>query len=508
MGLSAASHLWACIAGHFQRRSATMAPPHRRSTGYLDPAAFAGAVVEMVRRGREPRARLYVFSLRDFRRAVGGKWERLGGLVETAVDGIVGRHIDINKAAFTRLDGEISCLTLPRTSRGEARACVAAIARDLSLQLVGDAVIGGRRPQVVAANLPLRSAVTPAGALDRQAIEDAVNRAGATLAADEANAAVAASAAVGTSLAAPHRATLAALLAKDDDAALPPPVFAIGGGAKPRTDPGTVPDWLDEQLSERAAAALTKESRMAPETNLTLVWTPVWVTNRRGLGAFQARIIRADPTMAAPLEGVHAYSGAAPIEALTLDRFVATQAARELLGLFLAEDQQRMGLTVPIHWMSLAPRWRDCVRMPFEDCPATARRRLLKIEVFGLNPAIPASILKSLMDPLELLGCDVLARVPLAAPEMVRSLPSVKAIGIDLAELGDDDRVGDDELFARLLDFRDAARRANTACYVWSVRRRILISRIVEAGFSLVNGPGLMCDLGRPALHDGTLKAA
>jgi len=193
---------------------------------------------------------------------------------------------------------------------------------------------------------------------------------------------------------------------------------------------------------------------------------------------------------------------------LTLDRFVATQAAKELHNLHLSADKRRMGLTVPIHWMSLAPRWRDCVRMPFEECPAKAKRKLLKIEVFGLTPAIPASILKSLMDPLELLGCDVLARVPLSAPEMVNSLPSVRAIGVDLAELGDDDRVGDDELLARLLKFHDAARQANTACYVWGVRRRIMISRLVEGGFSLINGPGLMCDLGRPALLELADKAA
>jgi len=239
-----------------------------------------------------------------------------------------------------------------------------------------------------------------------------------------------------------------------------------------------------------------------------LVWTPIWVTNRMAVGAFQARVVRVDREGAPPLEGVHAYAGAAPIEALALDRFVATQAARELKELYFS--QQRVGLTVPIHWMSLAPRWRDCIRMPFEDCPPAARRRLLKIEIFGLSPAMPRSILHDLVDPLEKLGCDILARLPLAAAEMALTLRSVRAIGVDLAELDDDDRAGDDELFARLEHFRDTARQARVACYVWGVRRRPLIARLVHAGFSLVNGPGVMADVSHPQAQaaDGARRAA
>ena len=504
------------IASRFGRGSEG-APTGRLDTGYVDPNAFASVVVELVRRDKDKSARLHVFSIGDFRRASGPKWERLGGLVEKAVDGIICRNIDLDKDTFTRLDGEISCLALPRTSRREIRTCVAAIARDLALQLVGDAVIGGRRPQVVAANMPLRSAVTAAGRLDHQAIKDAVNRAGAFLASESAAVAAAEQAALGATLAAPHRDTLASLLAKDDTETReklagagdrqPPalPVFAIsgmGGGSQP-TD---TPDWLDEQLEERAAAALAKPRHMAPETSLTLVWSPIWVSNRQGLGAFQARVIRTDGDGAPPLEGVHAYADAAPIEALTLDRFVATHSARELASMFCGK--QRLGLIVPLHWMSLAPRWRDCIRMPFEACSPLVRRKLLKIEVFGLTPALPASILNTLMDPLEMLGCDILARLPLGAAEMVGSLRSVRAIGVDLAELGDEERVGDDELFAKLLEFRDAARQAKTACYVWNVRRSGFVARAIEAGFSLVNGPGVMCDLGHPVLPHVKRKAA
>ena len=493
--LSSVSGLLASIAGHF-RWGWGAAPVQPPSTGFLEPGPFASALIGMARRKDDRNARLHVFSIGDFRRAAGSKWDRLGGLVEAAADGIVRRHIDMNKDAFTRLDTEIWCLALSRSSRPETRACVAAITRDLSVQLVGDTVIGGRRPQVIGANLALRAAVTAEGDLNRRAILDAVNRVAgscrATLAAvDDSNT---------------HQPLTPSGLRLNAAPRLPP-VFAISGGEKERSPAEGIPDWLDQQLADQTAVALARERQMAAETKLTLAWTPIWVSNRRALGAFQARVIRADADAFALREGVHAYTDAAPVEALTLDRFVASRAARELTNLFLGK-QRSMGLTVPIHWMSLAPRWRDCIRMPFEACAATARRKLLKIELFGLTPAIPPSILNNLMAPLEKLGCDVLARVPLKAPEMVHALRGVHAIGVDLAELGNHEPMSDDELLARLLVFRDAARQAKLACYVWSVQRRLLISRIVEAGFSLISGPGLMGDLRRPVLPAITSRAA
>jgi hypothetical protein len=153
---------------------------------------------------------------------------------------------------------------------------------------------------------------------------------------------------------------------------------------------------------------------------------------------------------------------------------------------------------MPVHWMSLAPNWRDFIRVPFENCPALARRKLLKIEVFGLTPAMPSRILADLFDPLEKIGCDLMARLPLSGLDMLGSLRAVRAVGVDLSELEDADRVGDDELFSRLTQFHDLARKAKLACYVWGVRRRPLIARIVRAGFSLVNGPGVMCDIPAP----------
>ncbi|RAU20599.1 hypothetical protein CU669_17340 [Paramagnetospirillum kuznetsovii] len=510
------------------RRSGHVRPPlpKAKRTGFLNVDAFAGELVEIRDGDILPQPHLHVFSLSDFRSAVGAKWERLGGLVEVAVESIIRRHVNAEKDIFTRLDAEIACLALPNASRSETRTMVAAIARDISAHLFGDAVIDGRRPQVLAANLPLDDALTDGGEMDREAIDHALARAGAALAEG-----LAAMGAAG-GMAAPYRAQLSSLMTPEDAARMEAEAarekkkgYAISGGERAKM---AEPDWLitEERASpsstakrgadaERRVLDMSKErkekapeqvmriegrggSALTPDTALTLVWTPTWVTGRRAIGAFHARVIRSDKDNTPTLEGVHAYDGLQPIEALTLDRFTVTQTARELKSLFYS--RQKIGLTLPVNWMSLSPKWRDVIRIPFEDCPVEARRKFLKIEVFGLTPGIPAHVLRRVFEPLEKIGCDVMARLPLTAVDMIPALSHLRAVGVDLAELADDERVGDDDLFARLEVFRLEAKKAKVATYVWGVRRRPLIAKLVEAGFSLINGPGVMCDLSHPEL--------
>lgn len=497
------------------------AAAQRANVGFLDPNSFALA---LSRRTDEDQ-RLHVFSLSDFRQAVGGKWDRLSLLLETAGDAIIRRHVDLSHDVITRLDAEIACLSLPGTGRREAHAKVASIAADLSNFLFGDAVINGRRPQVVAANMAARDAVAEDGTLDHEAIRRAVAGAGAALAA-------------APELAAPHRATLAAMLPPAEIRAKTPqgPIAAVSGdNDRPyRIDQSRVPlwvleqhapeplagadaprevmriesrqgkgaDWLEEQLERAAEERLASGAALKAESSLTLVWPPTWVATKRAIGAFHAKVIRVDGEGAVPQEGTSAYAEAAPIESLTMDRFVAGQAARELMDIHFT--RRRTGLTVPVHWMSLAPRWRDCIRIPFESCPPQVLRRHLKLEVFGLTPAVPPHVVARLFDPLEKLNCTVMARLPLSAAGMVKAMRGVKAIGIDLAELPPDERTGDDDLLGRLERFRDTAHGAGMACYVWGIRRRPLIERVIKAGFSLVNGPGVMCDLAQPKAPSGS----
>jgi hypothetical protein len=513
------------ISHYFARRPASAlamptrarpaARPARAVGGFFGAETFAGHLSRLTldQPGRDER--LHVFSLSDFKMAAGAKWDKLGNLVEIATESIIRRHTKSEADIFTRLDAEISCLALPGASRPAARATVAAIAKDLTAHLFGDTLVGGRRPQVVAANLSYAEALTEDGFLDRDAIERALAEAGAAIAAQSDGAK-------------PERQSVAALMGEPSPKAkLAMAVFAISGNSGPRTvempawareqaktrkaaGPDPMADWLDGEFDRQAAEQVLNLGRdktgLPPDANLTLLWTPTWVTAGRAVGAFQARMVRSTPATPEPVEGPAAYGGLNPVEMLIQDRFVATQASRELMNSFFGKD--RVGLIIPFHWMSLAPRWRDCVRIPFEDCAAAARRRLLKVEVFGLGETMAPQVLANLFEPLEKLGCDVLARLPLSAMDLIGRLRGVRAVGTDLSELPEKDRAGDEVLFQRLTAFRHEARKAGLASYVWGVRRRPLIARLAAGGFSLINGPGVMCDLGRPILPTAKRKAA
>ena len=490
------ARIWAGLARRFGRgfpaaaKAGAVRPPPappERISGEVDPDAFARALVGMVRCNIDKRARLHLVSLADFRLAAGAKWARVQPMVEMAAGAIVRSHINPNHDILTRLDAETSCLAMPKSSHREACTRVAAIAQDLADQLFGGVEIDGRPGAVVAAEMEIRQALDADDRLDRSAIAAAMARA----AADP------------TAL---HHAALRQLLTPAPAADGPagksadPPAAAP---AAPTPGEAEIPDWLEAQLADKTAAALSRPRRMAPETSLRLTWTPIWVTNRQAIGAFQAKVIRLDGDGAPPLEGAEAYAGAAPVEALTLDRFVATRGAAELKMMFVG--RQPTGLTIPFHWMSLAPRWRDCIRIPFDECSPAARRRRLKVEIFGLSPEIPPAILSRLFEPLEYLGCDVMARLALDDIAMIRDLHGIRAVGVDLTEIAD---AGDGEIFARLSRFRDAGRQAHLACYVWGVRRRALFALALQAGFSLIGGPAVMGDLDRPLLPAAGRRAA
>lgn len=491
--------------------------PRSRRTGFLTEQVFADEMMSLKHGGDGPR--LHVFSLSDFRQAVGPKWDRLQGLVEVAFDTIIRRHVDINKDVFTRLDAEIACLALPGTDRSDARSRVAGIAHDLGAHLFGDSLVDGRRPQVLAANLSLDEALTAEGLMDREAIDKALAQSAAALAVEAVK-----------EKAPPAKARAGSVFAISGHQPTPldePDWFIPGQGPLRGADaqrrvmnavsmeqPASATpasSWFDDAVKHLRGADAERQvlrienapqggstSGFSAESSLTMVWTPTWVTGRNEVAAFHARILRSDKVRGPVLEGVHAYEGLLPVEVLTLDRFCASQSAHELKAMHYTK--QRMGLTVPVHWMSLSPKSRDFIRMPFEECPTDARRRLLKMEIFGVTPAVPQAILSRMFAPLEGLGCDVLVRLPLTAPGLIDALPAARAVGVDLAELSRQERVGDAELFRQLEVFRNTARQARKACYVWGVRRRPLIVQLVKAGFSLVNGPGIMCDLAHPVL--------
>jgi len=478
--------------------SATSARNRMSRRGCLDSKAFLAALREMADDDDADELRIHILSLADFRDAVAGKWNRLSTLIVVAVEVIARKHMNLATDIFTQFDSELSFMAIPQTPRHEARTRVAAIARDVAGHLFGDTVVNGRRPQVIVTSLPLSKALALDGNIDRRAVDLAVTRAGALLKPAHTETETA------PPLSAPHRSALEALMQEPGSPLSGTAPASVSGGA-PYTSESAA-DWYDEQIDSLASVRRKSDSAMTGDTKLSLLWTPTWVTAQKTMGAFHARLIRIDRDGTPPLEGCHAYADAKPVEILTLDRFVATGAARELKALFFSG--RRSGLTVPFHWQSLAPRWRDCVRLPILDCPPAARRKLLKVEIFGLTSALPANLFDKMFEPIEAMGCDVMARLPLSEVDVIPLLRSVKAVGIDLAELKDNDRVGDEILFERICRFREIARVHKLACYIWGVRHRPMIAKVLDSGFSLINGPGVMCDLSHPTLPRHDRKAA
>jgi hypothetical protein len=517
-----------------------------KRTGELDPRTFVSVCSGLSM--RDGRARLHLFSLGDFRKAAGEKWTRLESLVNVATSQIIRRHIDPYKDLFTHLDSETACLLMPGKDQHAAHAMVNSIARDISHHLFGAGLVGMRRPHIITADVPVLDVFGPKANHGHDTIKVAIatasRAAGVTLASAD-RAALAAMLAPDDGPAAfaisggnrplpadeplwseirPH-SRMETLRVDGPTMGGELGVMRVDGltmggelgvmhvdgptmGGElgvMRIDGPTMGGELEvmhvEGRGPRAEERVMRidgrpRSGLNSQSMLSLAWTPTWVTSAGRVGAFHARVIRVDGEDAPRLSGVQAYADIAPVERLTLDRFVTTKAADELKTLFYS--RQRTGLTIPIHWTSLAPQWADVVRMPMEACPVQARRRLLKIEIFGLTPDMPKHIARKLAERLEKIGCDVLVRLPLSSPEMISVLGPVKAIGVDLAELDDHERITDKVLMSRLAAFRDVARQARTACYVWNVPRRTLVSAVAKAGFSLINGPGVMGDVPRP----------
>jgi hypothetical protein len=549
-----------------------------RRTGFLDLRSFLHVANGLSK--REIEERLHVISVSDFRKAVGHKWKRLAPLVETATDHIIRRHINLKKDSYTRLDGDITCIILPREDRQSSHKRISAIAKDITSHLIGSKLVAGRRPQVVAVNVALKDLLSDIGiASIHSALKEASVSASAKGGLGPAQTTTLGSAFAisgGQRPADPQdepawitidrptkeaaemgvmqaegrgpkldervmivekgpRGEMAVMQAEGRGPKLDERVMIVEKGPRgemavmqaegrgPKSDEvvivvnrtsagvAVLPAFFEDNgrqdpalLSERLDALVTagtSEARMPAEAALTLVWTPTWVTSAQGIGAYHARIIRQDRPDLEVLEGVNAYTNINPVETIALDRFAVTQAAKEVTNIFFSRS--KVGVTVPIHWMSLAPRWREYIKIALEGAASQGRRRLLKVEVFGLGANITPAILNTLLSPLEGSECDVLLRLPLSIGEIAVSHPLVKGVGVDLSELDEHERCGDDALVERLAQFHERARAARLATYVWGLRRRQVISRITAIGYSLINGPGVMPDVARPGPPTG-----
>jgi len=137
---------------------------------------------------------------------------------------------------------------------------------------------------------------------------------------------------------------------------------------------------------------------------------------------------------------------------------------------------------------------------PLVDLPAAMRRDRLKIELFQVPQGVSAAEIGERVSFLRGLGCESMVRLrPSAAPVGLVARSKVKLIGLDLAELAPDEQMGDEDLLANLERFLQMASRRNVGCYLWGVRRRRVLGGSIGLGYAMVNGPGLMSDIGQPA---------
>lgn len=410
--------------------------------------------------------RLRVVSLADFRTAVGDKWNRLADKVAIIADAVIRRHIGLGNL-FRRQGEDLWLLAFPCGNADAARAAAGRIAQDLSRHLLGDACIGGERPLALIAHVAAGHALTKDGRVDEQVLLTAVEDCRALVEAGD-----------------------------------------TGGPAGPAWRPLPRPDG-----AACAAAnwqALRRDRPPAPATDcwgnseplpatarLRLVWRPTWVADGEAISAYCARPVRLDHTDGEPLEGPRAYPTDDAASALRLDRFVAVTALADLRAAHAAG--RRASVIMPLSWTTLH-RHGSQLLQPFAELSEEMRRDWVRIEVFRIpDDATPDDLGAVAAFARKLCG-GVLLRLHLGSPLMDRiGTLGAEHVGLDLSELRPDERMNDDLLLSTLEYLQENAVRAGAGCYLWSARRRRVVGGAVHHGFEMVNGPGLMRDVGRPA---------
>jgi hypothetical protein len=423
-------------------------------------------------------ARLHLISLVEFREAVGDKWAKVSEKVMLIAEGVINLHLGAGNV-FGRKGTDLFVLVFRNTPAAEARRRAVRIAQDLGTRLVGSQFTGSDRPLALAAEISLGDALDADGELNLDAL----------------NAAVAETRAVIPEPAHPPIAT-----APDDGArrAADPRWTAMEGNGRVQVDP----DWRINQVERGRAGAADPGIEVTPpmpgDAALSLVWRPTWMAEGEVIGAYRAQLLRVDQPGQPAYEGARAYPTQGGESVPVLDRFVAGATVRGVRA--MAADGSNARVVVPLHWGSLGTTARLSVLAPLADIPEAARNRSLIIDLFGLPADLPSSALAEAIASIRPLCRDVMARVPLHGAPLARAAKAGAAmVSVDLAELPDADKTDDDHLLATLFRLRRDAEAAGLAACVWGVRRRKVVVGAVLGGFAMMNGPGLMKDLPRPA---------
>ncbi|HSV28803.1 MAG TPA: hypothetical protein VLL76_04575, partial [Candidatus Omnitrophota bacterium] len=258
------------------------------------------------------------------------------------------------------------------------------------------------------------------------------------------------------------------------------------------------PEWQVLRVDRATSDALLDGDRpLPPDTRLSMLWRPTWSAAGEVIGVYRAYIQRHDADNETPLEGTQAYSDSGAT-AQALDRFGIAATMRA----FRAAEADGHGavLVLPIHWATLHAQLRMELLAPMADVTAASRKARLVVELFGIPGRVTSDEVAESIQTLRPLCREVVLRSQLGAVNGLAAARSgASMVGVDLADLGPSERIDDDHLLARLLEFRTQAAQAGMGSFVWGARRRKVVMGTVTGGFSMVNGPALMKDIARPA---------
>jgi hypothetical protein len=451
--------------------------------------------------------RLQIVSLIEFREAVGDKWHRVAEKVMLIAEGVINLHLGQGNVCGHR-GPDFFVLVFRTCSAAEARRRAVLIAQELGTRLVGDQFSGFQRPLALAAEVSLAEGINPEGGLNLASVRRAVGDMRAIIAEElgEKAGGLVLRTAGATDDDRPLRRSL--LPGRPPEQAtglrrhLLPSVPAVAKAPQPPRVPSDDPGWQAQQPRRLAAECQppqdTDVAPVPPGAALQLLWRPTWVAAGEAIGASKAHVQRIDRPGETAKEGCLAYPDNDEASAQTLDRFVIASVVRGMLAAEAADN--RTVAIVPMHWASLVSAERVSLTAPFADLSEAARTTRLVIDLFGVPAGVDARDLADTVRVLRPLCREVFLRVKLSSPLTALAADCGAAmVGLDLSELRHEERADDAPLLAALGRFRDTVLPTGLGCYIWGVRRRTVVVGTVLGGFAMVNGPGLMKDLGRPA---------
>lgn len=443
----------------------------------------------------QDQTKLHLISLVEFHEAVGDKWARIAEKVMLIAEGVINLHLGAGNV-FGRKGPDLFVLVFRNTPAPEARRRAVRIAQELGTRLVGSQFAGHDRPLALAAEISLADALDGNGGLDLDALAAAVTETRAVIA---------------------EEAPRPPIAPPEDDAPRRdrgPQWEAMTAAERNRIDPNwrdapvdgparskAAPDWRPvnaERPADDIAPGLDAAPPLPGDAALSLVWRPTWMEEGEVIGAYRAQIQRIDEPGQPAYEGSRAYPAADGESIVRLDRFTAGAAVRGVKAAMA--DGSSAQLVVPLHWGSLGTSARMSVLAPFADIPEAVRTQGLVIDLFGLPANLAPVALSEAVSSIRPLCREVMIREPLSHPALNRvALAGANLVSIDLAELPNADKTDDDHLLAALQQLRRQADALGLKVCVWGVRRRKVVVGTVLGGFAMMNGPGLMKDLPRPA---------